>query len=114
MPSRVAALRHRLRLQHALGADAERVEIAAPHVAHDQEAQHLVEVARARVDEMVLDGAERARALLELARRLGVDAAGVDRDRDDRPAVGLGEPGDAEGGVEPAGEGEQDGPGARR
>ena len=46
-----------LRLHDALGADAERVELAAPHVAHDEEAQHLLEVIGARVDLVMLDGA---------------------------------------------------------
>ena len=107
-------LRDGLRLEHALGADAQRIEIPATHVAHHEKAQHLVEVARPRVDEMVRDGAERARALLELARRIGIDAAGIDRERDDRPPIGLGEPRNAEGGVETSGECKQDGPGARR
>jgi len=31
-----------LRLHHALRADAQRIELAAAHVAHDQEAQHLL------------------------------------------------------------------------
>ena len=53
-------LRDGLRLQHALGADAQRIEVAAPHVAHHEVAQHLVEVSGPRIDEMVRGGAERA------------------------------------------------------
>ena len=57
-------LRDGLRLQHALGADAQRIEVAAPHVAHDQEPQHLLEVRGPRVDEVMRDGAQRLRALV--------------------------------------------------
>ena len=39
-------LRDGLRLQHALGADAQRIDIAAADVAHDQEFQHLIEIRR--------------------------------------------------------------------
>ena len=46
-----------LRLHDALGAHAQRIELAAAHVAHDEEAQHLLEVVRARVDLVMLDGA---------------------------------------------------------
>ena len=55
-------LREVLRLQAALGADAKRVHVAALDVAHDQELQHLVEELGPRLDEPVVDGAERARA----------------------------------------------------
>jgi hypothetical protein len=53
-------LRDGLRLQHPLGADAERVQVAAAHVAHDEKAQHLREIGRSRVDQVVRNGAERA------------------------------------------------------
>ena len=43
-----------LRLHDALGAHAQRIELAAAHVAHDQEAQHLLEVVGARVDLVML------------------------------------------------------------
>ena len=102
-----------LRLHHALGADAQRIELAAAHVAHDQEAQHLLEVVGARVDLVMLDGAERQRALAQRLRGRGIDAAGVHGDRDDRPAVVLRQPGHQERGVEAAGIGEHDGLGAR-
>ena len=46
-----------LRLHDPLGADAERIEVAAAHIAHDQEAKHLLEVLGARVDLVVRDGA---------------------------------------------------------
>ena len=54
-----------LRLHDALGADAQRIELAAAHVAHDQEAQHLLEVIGARIDLVMLDGAERTRAFAQ-------------------------------------------------
>ena len=98
-----------LRLHDALGADAQRIELAAPHVAHDQEAQHLLEIVRARIDLVMLDGAERVRALAQRARRGRIDAAGVDRDGDDRAAVVLGQPRHQERGVEAAGIGQHDG-----
>jgi hypothetical protein len=72
-----------LRLHHALGADAQRIELAAAHVAHDQELQHLLEIVRARVDLVVLDGAQRLARSAGLGGG-GVDAAGVHRHRDDR------------------------------
>ena len=101
-----------LGLEHALRADAQRIEIAATHVAHDEVLEHLLEVCGPRVDEVMGDGAERPRALLEHAGRFGVDAAGVHGERDDRAAVRLGEPRHTEGRVESAGKSEQDGPGA--
>ena len=103
-----------LRLHDALGADAQRVELAAPHVAHDQKAQHLLEVVGARIELVVRDGAERAGALRASVRGCRcIDAAGVDRDRDHRTAVLLGNPRHEERGVEAAGVGEHDGRGAR-
>ena len=73
---------------HALRADAQRIELSAPHVAHDEKAQHLLEVVGARIDLVVLHGAERARARPPACGAAGrIDAAGVDRDGDDRPAV---------------------------
>jgi hypothetical protein len=50
--------RNRLCLHDALGSHAERVELSAPHIAHDEEAQHLLEVLGARIDEVMRDGAE--------------------------------------------------------
>ncbi len=102
-----------LRLHHALGADAQRIHVAAAHVAHDQEAQHLLEVIGARIDLVMRDGAERERALVQRLRGGGVDAAGVDGDGDDRTAGVLGHPRHEERGVETAGVGENDGLGAR-
>jgi uncharacterized protein YfiM (DUF2279 family) len=37
-------LRDGLRLQHALGADAQRIQVAAAHIAHDQKLQHLIKI----------------------------------------------------------------------
>jgi len=39
-----------LGLHHALGADAQRIELAAPHVPHDEEPKHLLEVLLAGID----------------------------------------------------------------
>ena len=102
-----------LRLHHALGAHAQRIHLAAPHVAHDQEAQHLLEVVGARIDLVMRDGAQRQRALMQRLRGGRIDAAGVHRDRDDGPAGVLGHPGHEERRVEAAGIGEDDGLGAR-
>jgi hypothetical protein len=55
------------------------------------------------------DGAERAGTLLERAGGGHVNAAAVDRDRDDGALVCLREPRDAERRVEPARESEHDG-----
>src|SRR6185312_2008237 len=54
--------RCRLRLHDALGAHAQRVQLTAPHVAHDEKAQDLLKVVRTRIDLMMLHGAEGARA----------------------------------------------------
>ena len=79
-----------LRLHDALGADAQRIELAAPHVAHDEEAQHLLEVVRARIDLVMLDGPERAGALARACwRRRRIDATGVHGHGDDGAAVLL-------------------------
>src|SRR6185312_1061142 len=102
-------VRDGLRLHDAFRADAKRVHLAALHVAHDEEAQHLLEVIRARIDLMMLHGAQRPSALGQRARRRLVDAAGVDRDGDDGTAVVLFEPGHEERSVETAGIGEDDG-----
>ena len=80
-------VRDGLRLQHALGADAERIGCPRRTLPITRKRKHLLEVSGARVDEVVRDGAERARARSSTARRLGVDAAGVDRERDHRPAM---------------------------
>jgi hypothetical protein len=79
--------RHRLRLHHALGADAQRVELAAPHVADDQVLQHLLEVVRARIDLVMLDGAECQRTFMQCLCSGRVDAAGVHRHGDDRALI---------------------------
>src|ERR1700684_3193233 len=68
---------------------------------------------------MMFDGAEPCRARGERRRRLGVDTAGVDGDRDHRTPVGIVEPGHAKRGVEAPREREQNGlslvgPAARR
>ena len=76
----------RLRLHDALGADAQRIHLAALDVAHDQEPDHLIEVRPLRLDEDVVLRAERVRTLIEHLRRVSVDAAGVDGHRDDRDA----------------------------
>ena len=69
VPSLRAMQRDGLRLHDALGAHAQRIELAAAHVAHDQETQHLLEVVGARVDLVMLDGAQRQRALVAASSR---------------------------------------------
>jgi hypothetical protein len=88
--------RHGLRLHGALCADAERVELAAAHVADQQPLQHALEVFAPRVHEVMGHGAERERARLERGRRGRVDAPRVHRDGDDRPAASFHKPGHAE------------------
>ena len=89
-------LRNRLRLQHPLRADAQRVYAAAPHIAHEQVFEHLLEIRGARIDQMMFNGAQLMRALGERARGGGIDAAGVDGHRDHRPLIGVLEPRHAE------------------
>ena len=97
-----------LRLHDALGADAQRIHLAALHVAHDQVLDHLLEVGLLRFDQDVILRAERARPLIQHLRRFGIDAAGVDGHGDDRPPIVFLQPRHQERGVEAAGEGEQD------
>jgi hypothetical protein len=97
----------RLRLHHALSADAQRIHLAALHVAHDQELDHLIEVRLLRGDEDVILSAELASALLQHLGRLCIDAAGVDRDRDDRTVVRRTQPRHQERRVQAAGECEE-------
>ena len=74
---------------HALGADAQRVELAAPHVAHDQEAQHLLEEVAPRVDLSWWSAAPSARALSSSVLRAAAASMPprVHGDGDDRAAV---------------------------
>ena len=68
--------------------------------------------AAARIDQMMFDGAELRRALGQRLRRRGIDAAGIDGHGDDRPLIGVLEPGHAERGVEAAGKSQENGLGA--
>jgi hypothetical protein len=96
------------RLERALRADAERIDAAAQHVAHHEKAQGLVPVGLACVDEQVLRGAQALRTGFERAACRVVEPAGVDGHGDDLGSVAILEPGDAERGVEPSAEGEND------
>ena len=82
-----------LSLHGALGTHAQRVHLAATHVAHDQKAQHFVEIVGARIDLMVIDSAQRNGALCQCLGSCGIDATGVYRDGDDRTTGVLGDPG---------------------
>ncbi len=79
-------------LHDALGADAQWIELPAAYVAHDQKAQHLVKIIGACVNLMMLDSAQRLGTLRQGPGSRGVDAAGIDRDGDDRPLVILRDP----------------------
>ena len=107
-PDAARHLDHRHRLLGALRGDAQRVDLAAEHVALDQEADEAVEDPLPRVDLVVRHGADGVSLAPDGGALGGGGAAGVDVDGVDRPAV-LGEAGHAVGGVEPAGEGEGDG-----
>ena len=84
--------RDRLRLHYALRADAERIELSAPHVAHDEEAQDLLEVLSTGVDQMMLHRAQGACPLFERASRCRIDAARIHRYGNDGAAVTLADP----------------------
>ncbi len=88
-------LRDGLRLQHALGADAQRIHIAAAHIAHDQEFQHLIKVRVLCVNQMMFDRAQLLRTLRQRCGRRRIDAAGIDGHGDDGPLIGILEPGNA-------------------
>ena len=96
------------RLQSPLGADAQRVGVAAQHVARHEVPYDVVEEVLLGVDQDVLDRAERERALPEQSRGLRVEAARVDRGRDYVAPVRLLEPRHAERGIEASGKGQDD------
>ena len=106
-------LRDRLRLQHALGADAQRIHIAAADIAHDQKFEHLVKVRALCVNQMMLDGAQLRCTLRQRFGRRRIDAAGIDGHGDDGALIGVLEPRHAEGGVEAARKSQENRLGAR-
>ena len=106
-PDRTRHVHHGQRLLRPLGGDAQRVHLAAQDVALDQVAHEAVEDLRAGADLMVLDRADPLRLPTDGRALLAGRAAGIDVDGVHRPAV-VGEPGNAVGSVEPAGECEGD------
>ena len=100
--------RHGLCLHDAFGADTERIELAAAHVAHDQKAQHLLEIIGARVDLMMRARTERQGTLTQCAGAARIDAAGVYRHGNDRTVIILDEPRHQERGVQAARVGQHD------
>ena len=98
-----------LSLQAALGADTQRVGLAAQDVAGDQVANDRIEELLLGVDQQVLDRAQCVCASFERDRGIRVDAARVDTGGDDLAAVGLFEPGHAKRRIEAARKGENDG-----
>ena len=98
-----------LSLHGALCTHAQRVHLTATHIAHDQEAQHLLKVIGAGVDLVMGNGTQCQRTLMQRFGCRCIDAAGVDRDGDDRPAGVFGHPGHEKRGVEAARIGEDDG-----
>ena len=91
-------------LQSALGTDAQRVGLAAQHVAGQQVTNHVVEKVFLGVDEYVFDSTQRQRAFFKCRGCGVVNTAGVDAGRDDVAPVFLLQPRHAERGVEAAGE----------
>ncbi len=51
---------HGLSLHDALGANTQRIELAATHIAHDEKTQHLLKVVGTCVNLMMLDSPQRA------------------------------------------------------
>ena len=99
---RQSHLRDGLGLQHALGADAQRIQSTTANIAHDEEFEYLVEIRAACIDQMMLDRPEFGRAATQALRSRGVDTAGIDGYGDDRASVGVLEPWHAERGVQAA------------
>ena len=106
-PDAAGHLDHRQRLLGPLRRDAQRVDLAAEHVALDQEADEPLVHPVAGVDLVVRDGADGLGLPPDRGAIGRGGAAGVHVDRVHRPAV-VGETGDAVRGVEAAGEGEGD------
>ena len=102
-----------LRLHYALRADAQRIQAAPADVAHNEEFEHLVEIYRARIEQMMLDGAEFNRPQRQALRSSRVDAAGIDGHGNHRTLIGIIEPGYTERGVQTAGKCQKNGLGAR-
>ena len=105
--------RNGLCLHDAFRAHAQRIELPALDVAHDEEAQHLLKIIGARVNLMMLDGAQRLGAFRQRSRCRCIDSARIDGDGNDGAARVLGDPGHEERGVEPTGVGKNNGLGAR-
>src|SRR6185437_9743832 len=106
-------VRDGLRLHGTLGADTERIQLAALDVSHDEKAQHLLEIIRTSIDLVMLDVAERASALTKRTSGSSIDATGVDGHCNYGTAVIFRDPGNEERGVEPTGIGKDNGLGAR-
>ena len=81
-----------LRLHHPLGADAQRIQLAALDIADDQVLQHLLEVTLFGLDQNVILRAKGPGALIEHPGRVGIYTARIDGDGDDGATVVLLEP----------------------
>ena len=81
-----------LSLHAALGADTQRIEVAAPDVAHDQVLDDGLEEFLTRIDLDVFNGAELSGFRGQRAACVIVETAGIDRRGDHRAAIGLLEP----------------------
>jgi hypothetical protein len=101
--------RHGLGLQHALRADAQGIEPAAPDVAEDEEPQYPVEELATGIHNDMADCPELGRTPFQVRAGLVIEPARVHGDGNDWPAVGFCEPGNTEGGVQASGEGQKDG-----
>src|SRR5450631_197851 len=102
-----------LGLQYALGANAQRIQAPPSDVAHDEEFEYLVEIRRARIEQMMLEAAEFNRPQRQALRSRRVDAAGIDGHGNHRTSISLLEPGHTERGVQTAGKGQKNGLSAR-
>ena len=91
----------------ALRGHRERIDLAAQHIALNQITDEAIEHLGAGVDLVVLRGADRHGLLPDRRALLGAGAPGIHIDGVDRISL-LPQPGDAIGGVQPAGEGERE------
>ena len=98
-----------LRLHDTLSANAQRIQLATPHVAHDQITQHLIKISGLGFDQNLLLCAVGQRALLQHLGGFRINAAGIHGDRDYRATIVFLQPRHQEGGVQTSGKRQQNG-----
>ena len=100
-----------LGLHHALGSHRQGIDLAAKNIALHQVADPALKNLPTRIDGVMLDSAESARALLYFGELGGIKTAGIDRNSHDLKTLLLTQVGNAIGGIKSPGVCENDFPG---